>query len=59
MGTLLGILLIVAGGLLGLWIVGVVIAAAAALVWLAVKVAIPLVLIYAGYCLIRGRTAAC
>lgn len=58
MGTLLGIIMITIGGLMGLWAVGIVIAGAIGLAVLAVKVAVPVVLIYAGYRLVRGNQAA-
>jgi hypothetical protein len=58
MGTLLGILLVVVGGLMSLWVVGLVLAGAVAIAVLFVKVALPLLLIYAGYRLISGPSAA-
>ena len=55
MGTLLGILFVTIGGLLSLWVFGMVVAGVFALAWLAVKVALPLLLIYAGYRLISRK----
>ena len=58
MGTLLGILFVTIGGLLGLWVLGMVVAGVFALAWFALKVAVPLFLIYAGYRLISRKQIA-
>jgi hypothetical protein len=46
------------GGLLGLWVLGMVVAGVFALAWFALKVAVPMFLIYAGYRLISRKQIA-
>ena len=49
LAKMLGLVLLAAGTLVALGVLGVLIGTAIGLVWLAIKLAIPVVLIYTGY----------
>jgi hypothetical protein len=52
LAKILGLLLLAAGAIVALGVLGMLIGTAIGLVWLAIKLAIPLLLIYVGYRLV-------